>query len=208
MQAKIWDGQFVDLAQQLSKSFIEKKNEEKQVEFFQDEQGWLVPRLGRKQKGEMSIDLWTSAFHVLMSIYLVAHPDSLWWHYNQQFQVMLAGRPGLQMDGLRDLELEACGRFIRVGYPYKKVVWSDMLPLRSWRYNESQVGAEKSRNRNQFRLDIWFCQKGRGGAVIKHPTIRDDWVSLLADGVHLSAQGMEVFITSLVNNLLSLIVGC
>ena len=29
MQAKIWDGQFVDLAQQLSKSFIEKKNEEK-----------------------------------------------------------------------------------------------------------------------------------------------------------------------------------
>ena len=47
-----------------------------------------------------------------------------------------------------------------------------------------------------------------GGAVIKHPNIGDDSVSLLADGVYLSDKGMEVFIADFENTLLSLIFGC
>ena len=69
-----------------------------------------------------------------------------------------------------------------------KIVWSDMLPWRSWHYNESQVGAKKSWKIIQRRARHLVLSEGGGGEVIKHLMIKDDGVSLLADGVHLSAQ--------------------
>lgn len=76
MRAKILAGKCVDLSQLLSKSLVDPQ-EAKQLCFIQDDQGRLVPKHERKSKTTLSIDQWTSAFHVYMSVYLKQHPDDL-----------------------------------------------------------------------------------------------------------------------------------
>lgn len=104
---------FVDLQVLSAKSFLDRP-EEKALAFVQDEQGRLVPRLERRSKGDLTIDQWSSAFHVLMSVYLVRHPQQLqdmlayaelirgaardnpgnaWALYDQQFRSRLEADP-------------------------------------------------------------------------------------------------------------------
>ncbi|KAK7091506.1 hypothetical protein V1264_009177 [Littorina saxatilis] len=113
VKEKILLGKFVEMHVLLAKSFLDRP-EEKAVMFVQNEQGNLVPRLERKNKTELTINQWTTAFHVLMSVYLQQHPDRLqdmlayvelirgaardnpgnaWLLYDQQFRSRLEADP-------------------------------------------------------------------------------------------------------------------
>ena len=76
MRSKLLDGKCVDLSQLLSKSLVDPQ-EKKQLCFVQDDQGRLVPKQEHKPKATLSIEQWTSAFHVYMSVYLKQYPEYL-----------------------------------------------------------------------------------------------------------------------------------
>lgn len=113
VKEKILARKYVDMNVLLAKSFLDKP-EDKGVTFMEDEQGRLVPKLVRKAKNDLSIDQWTSAFHVLMSVVLQQRPDMLqgmlayaelirgaardnpgnaWSLYDQQFRSRLEADP-------------------------------------------------------------------------------------------------------------------
>ena len=73
---KIVTGKFVDFSLLLSKTFG-KRPEDEQLCYVPDELGRLVARHERRNKADLTLNQWTSAYHVYMSVYLKAHPEDL-----------------------------------------------------------------------------------------------------------------------------------
>ncbi|KAL8619099.1 hypothetical protein ACOMHN_019371 [Nucella lapillus] len=63
------------MSQLLEKSLLEKKDDPNLC-FVQDEQGRFIPK-EKKPKVQLSIEQWTTAFHVYMSVYLSHHDTEL-----------------------------------------------------------------------------------------------------------------------------------
>ncbi|XP_070179097.1 uncharacterized protein [Littorina saxatilis] len=122
VRRKIVEGKSIDLAILLAKSFMDRQEDRQTVAYVLDDQGRLmqislqrlVPKEEKRGKGEMSLEQWTSAFHIYMSVYLVAHPECLqdmlayaelirgaardfpgngWLLYDQQFRTVKEADP-------------------------------------------------------------------------------------------------------------------
>lgn len=114
MKIKICEGKFVDLSSLLAKSFTERPEEGQVASFSIDEQGRLVPKVERRAKAALSIEQWSSAFLVFMSVYMKVHhdctqgllaymdlirnaardnPGSGWSMYDQQFRSRKEAEP-------------------------------------------------------------------------------------------------------------------
>ena len=72
---RIIDGKCIDLSLLLAKSFLDKQ-EDSQVSYVQDDQGRLLPKQQRK-RAALSIEQWTTAYLIFMSVYLSQHPEEL-----------------------------------------------------------------------------------------------------------------------------------
>lgn len=101
--------------------------------------------------------------------------------------------------------VSALMRFIYSVLPNTKIVWSQILPRRKWRYIDNMAIMEKSRKRlNQHAATL---ATGLGGAYIKYPDIKlADPSFWLDDGVHLSNTGNEIMINTIQGALESIIV--
>jgi hypothetical protein len=75
LKTKIVEGKCIDMGALLPKSFLERQDEAPM--FVQDSQGRLVPKPGKKQKAPLTIEQWTTAFTIYMSVYLTCHPGEL-----------------------------------------------------------------------------------------------------------------------------------
>lgn len=106
LKQKIIGGKFVELADLLTKSF--KRSDDDKVAYTEDERGNLIPQKIRRKKADLTIELWTSAFHTFISVYVAAHPGELqdllaymelirsaardhpqsiaWRHYDEEFR--------------------------------------------------------------------------------------------------------------------------
>lgn len=80
--------------------------------------------------------------------------------------------------------------------PNTKIIWSQALPRRNWRYSNDNVAMNKSRNRlNNFAATI--CLRALGG-YIKYPDLALSHETLWStDGVHLSDTGNDVFLNTI-----------
>lgn len=111
LQSQIQAGKCVDLKRLLAKSFLD--NDEDTLCLF-DNLGRPVQKSNRKPLPDLNIDQWSSAFHMLMSVYLERHPHCLqgmlayaelirgaardspgnaWSLYDQQFRSRLQADP-------------------------------------------------------------------------------------------------------------------
>ena len=88
-------------------------------------------------------------------------------------------------------ELEELVLYLRVRFPWTRLVWSDMLPRLNWRHAHSASEATKPMRRQQRWARVCFLRER--GSCIKHPNILADRHCLLADGVHLSDEGQARF---------------
>ena len=88
-------------------------------------------------------------------------------------------------------ELESLVYYARARYPDYKLLWSDMLPRRRWRYG-CKYQAETKRRRLQRRARKLFLREE--GGVIRHPLLTKDDELISSDGVHLGLIGQEVLI--------------
>lgn len=80
--------------------------------------------------------------------------------------------------------------------PKTKIIWSQILPRKTWRYSENNMAMERCR----FRLNNSAATEAirMGGGYIKYPDIKLSEESLWSnDGVHLSAIGNELLLNTL-----------
>ena len=78
LKEKIWGGKFVDLSALLVKNYQTKKEEQgKRLAGFQDEDGNLTFRSVKPNKSSLSIDQWSSAFNVFISVYIQKKPEEV-----------------------------------------------------------------------------------------------------------------------------------
>ena len=73
-QEKIWAGKFMDLGELLKKSALVAE-EAKQLVGSVNEQGQLAFKPAKPAKASLTVDEWTSAFNVFMSVTLLRHPE-------------------------------------------------------------------------------------------------------------------------------------
>lgn len=86
--------------------------------------------------------------------------------------------------------------FVYRRFPRTRIIWSQILPRRSWRYSDNTSAMENTRKRiNSFAAKLCLA---KGGAYIKYPDISLKSPSLFQnDGVHLSEVGNSIFLTTL-----------
>lgn len=86
-------------------------------------------------------------------------------------------------------------------FPNTKIIWSQILPRKNWRYSRNEKAMERSRCRVNSAAATETIRSG--GGYIKYMDIK---YSLLADdGVHLSSLGYEVFLNTIQGALESFI---
>ena len=86
-------------------------------------------------------------------------------------------------------ELRIMITYIRARLPTTLILWSDMLPRKTWRNAKSHKAAEKARKLLQRRARAEVGKEH--GAVIRHCITE---AHLCSDGVHLSDEGQERFL--------------
>jgi hypothetical protein len=124
IKEKIWAGEFTDLALLLKSSRqLQEYSEEGQIGELQFRNGRLCVTKPRGSNFKMSIEQWTSAFIVFISIYLERFPNrsqellkylrdvrlaatrsDSWWKYDEQFRQVQSNNPSRSW-GTIDLEL-------------------------------------------------------------------------------------------------------
>ena len=86
-------------------------------------------------------------------------------------------------------------------FPNTKIIWSQILPRKNWRYSRNEKAMERSRCRVNSAAATETIRSG--GGYIKYMDIK---YSLLADdGVHLFSLGYEVFLNTIQGALESFI---
>ena len=122
LKTKIIEGKCVDLSLLLAKSLLEK--EEDDLLGVNDE-GRVVKKKERKPKSDLTIDQWTTAFMVYMSVYLQ--------HHDNELQPMLA-----YQEMVRGLAREHRGdAWARYDLEFRSRKEAD--PTRSWRTIDNQL---------------------------------------------------------------------
>ena len=77
MKEKIWNGKCVDLALLLIKSYQEDEEKDKKIAGYQDDEGNISLKSVRKKKSKLSIDQWSSAFNIFISVYIEKKPEDI-----------------------------------------------------------------------------------------------------------------------------------
>jgi hypothetical protein len=84
---------------------------------------------------------------------------------------------------------------LKVMLPYTRLIWSQILPRKSWRYIENVVVADKNRKRINSSLSTFFIKQG--GRTIKYPDITNVQNMFKSDGTHLSVLGCDLMLNTL-----------
>lgn len=80
--------------------------------------------------------------------------------------------------------------------PNTRIIWSQILPRRNWRFSQNCKAMEQGRRRINSALAAVVIKAG--GAYIKYPDILCDNSSLFQpDGVHLSDIGNDIFLNTI-----------
>jgi len=81
-------------------------------------------------------------------------------------------------------------------WPFAKVIWSEILPRRVWRYSNNAVAMDRVRQRLNNYAATKVCRAG--GSYIKHADLRSVDNQLFgSDGIHLTALGNDIFLNEL-----------
>lgn len=85
---------------------------------------------------------------------------------------------------------------IQLLLPNTKIIWSQLLPRRNWRYSENIDAMNKTVKRLNSSIAAAVVQNG--GGYIKYPDINSkDALLFESDGVHLSQTGNEIFLNTI-----------
>lgn len=95
-------------------------------------------------------------------------------------------------------ELDALMVDLKLYYPKARIVWSQLLPRKHWRFSDNIAAMEKARKRLN-RYGAMAAIKS-GGFYILHPELcahpmNDEMYGV--DGVHLSDLGNDIFLNQL-----------
>ena len=89
-------------------------------------------------------------------------------------------------------------------FPKTKLIWSQILPRKNWRYSQNKKAMERSRARINSAIATETIKLG--GAYVKYPDIKCASIELWADdGVHLSTLGNEIFLNTIQGALQSFV---
>ena len=92
-------------------------------------------------------------------------------------------------------------QFLLQIFPTVKIIWSEILPRRVWRYSENKAAMEAARKRiNRFAGKLAIKSRG---SYLRHPVLCQVQLNFLKnDGVHLNTIGNELFIKQLRKGIL------
>lgn len=97
-------------------------------------------------------------------------------------------------------------RVIHQRWPGVHIVWSAMLPRRVWREALDAKAIERARKKANWEVGRTLL--GGPGSYVSHPEIQAADGSLYrGDGVHLSEKGNQLFLESLRQGLLKVLMG-
>jgi len=88
--------------------------------------------------------------------------------------------------------------------PNTRIIWSQILPRKNWRYSNNLVAMEKCRKRLNSSIRAYVVRNG--GYYIKYPDIVANDIFIKSDGVHLTKLGNDIFLNPIQANLESIIV--
>lgn len=81
-------------------------------------------------------------------------------------------------------------------WPSTKIIWSEILPRRVWRYSDNAAAMNRARKRLNNYAATKVCQAG--GSYIKYADLRSaDNKLFCSDGVHLTALGNDILLNEL-----------
>ncbi|XP_054838220.1 uncharacterized protein LOC129336467 [Eublepharis macularius] len=99
------------------------------------------------------------------------------------------------------MQAQADLKFIAKQWPGVLIIWSAILPRRIWREALDHDAVERARRKANKAMFKALC--AGLGIYLPHPRIRDTYANLYrGDGIHLSVQGNEIFLTDLRQGLL------
>ncbi|XP_045200881.1 uncharacterized protein LOC123554666 [Mercenaria mercenaria] len=84
---------------------------------------------------------------------------------------------------------------VLVKMPETKIIWSQILPRRSWRYISDNVIANKIRSRINSCISTFFIKQG--GFYIKYPDIDESQRFFAQDDTHLSNLGYSLMLNNI-----------
>lgn len=89
--------------------------------------------------------------------------------------------------------------------PQARIIWSQILPRKTWRYSVDNVAMRKCRVRiNSAAAKLVLHYEG---AYFRHPDITDSPSLFANDGVHLSVIGNNIFLNTIQAGLEHLLMG-
>jgi len=91
-------------------------------------------------------------------------------------------------------------RTIQRKLPNTIIVWSQILPRRSYRFSTNNKAMEKCRYRLNNSIAKFVLEK-MGGRYIRHPELFRSWSLFEDDGVHLTSCGNNLFLNDLQGGL-------
>jgi lysophospholipase L1-like esterase len=84
---------------------------------------------------------------------------------------------------------------IRSKFPYTKIIWSQILPRRSWRYMPDVYHADRARKRINSSIATYVINGG--GHYLKYPDITLAPMFFRYDDTHLSPTGYDLMLNSI-----------
>ena len=106
LREKIWEGKCVDFANLLVKSHQEREEKDKKITGFQDKDGNISFKTVKPKKSNLSIDQWSSAFNVYMSVYILKKPEDIQGLLSYAELIRGAARDHPTSSGWRDYDGE------------------------------------------------------------------------------------------------------
>ena len=86
--------------------------------------------------------------------------------------------------------------YIHELFPNTKIVWSEILPRKEWRYSRNLKAMDRSRKRLNSAAATEAIRLG--GGYIRYPDLKiSNEILWSRDGVHLSVTGNDVFLNTL-----------
>lgn len=131
-------------------------------------------------------------FHVIPII-----EQRLRYYQPPELLIIHAGGNDIGTKSMVEITWEAKSIFNNLAYmlPNTTLVWSQILPRRSWRYLNITYVADKTRKRINSCLATYFIKNG--GCYLHYPDLKHDSNFFLSDDVHLSVLGYDIMLNTL-----------
>ena len=148
LRGKIWEEKCIDLSTLLIKSHQDNEERDKKITGFQDKEGNISFKNVKARKSNLSIDQWSTAFNVYISVYIQKKPDDIQGLLSYAELIRGAARDHPNTSGWRDYDGEFLSKKeadpIRPWGMIDNQLWLSIFCKPPSQQKDSQTNGEKS----------------------------------------------------------------